>query len=98
MKQVRLRGLYDERRAGELADAMIPIIKGECSTIDMSDVETIERVALTGFIPLIKKSQPGILRPKVAVVGMNDEVERTLNSTGLIRYFQKERRAQDEKP
>jgi len=56
MKHVRLRGLYDERRAGELADAMIPIIRGECDTIDMTAVEHIERVALTGFLPLIKEA------------------------------------------
>ncbi len=96
MKQVRLRGLYDERRAVELADAMIPIIRGECDTIDMTAVEHIERVALTGFLPLIKKLQPGIAGPKIAVIGMNEEIERTLNSTGLIRYFHEERRTKGE--
>ncbi len=96
MKQVRLRGLYDNRRTDELADAMIPIIHGECSTIDMTAVEHIERVALTGFLPLIKKLQPGIESPKIAVIGMNEEVERTLHSTGLIRYFREERRSQED--
>ena len=96
MKRVRLRGLYDARRAGELADAMIPIIRGECDTIDMTAVEHIERAALTGFLPLIKKLQPGILTPKVSVVGMNEEIERTLHSTGFIRYFYEERNTRGE--
>jgi len=95
VKQVRLRGLYDDRRTDELADAMIPIIRGECSTIDMTAVEHIERVALTGFLPLIKKLRPGVEGPKIGVIGMNGEVERTLQSTGLIRYFREERRTQE---
>lgn len=95
MKQVRLRGLYDERRADELADAMIPIIRGECSTINMTAVEHIERIALTGFLPLIKKLQPGVTSPQIGVIGMNEEVQRTLHSTGLIRYFRQERRTRE---
>ncbi len=51
---MRLGGLYDERRGAELSDALIPVIKGEIDTINMTDVEHIERVALASFVPLIK--------------------------------------------
>ena len=89
--EVRLRGLYDVGRTDELAQSLIPIIAGECDTINMSEVAQIERVALAGFLPLIKELQPGITHRKISVVGMNDDVGRTLQRAGLIRYFRTER-------
>lgn len=89
---MKLRGLYDERRSDELKRALVPVIKGEICTIDMSDVETIERVALASFVPLVRKIDNEANSPVVRVVGMNDEIRSAFASTGLSKYFEDERR------
>ena len=90
--RVTLRGLYDEERSDELKRALIPVIRGEISTIDMSDVETIERAALASFVPLARKMEIDPQSPAVRVVGMNADVRNTFISTGLSKYFEDERR------
>ncbi|GAC1389143.1 MAG: hypothetical protein NVSMB31_04660 [Vulcanimicrobiaceae bacterium] len=89
--QVRLLGLYDDRRREELAEALIPVIQGECSSIDMSAVEHIDVAAVTSFLPLLK-AQWKRGRPQVRVIGMNEDIKRTLQRTGLAGYFTEERR------
>ena len=89
---VKLRGLYDERRSDELKTALVPVIKGECSTIDMSDVECIERVAMASFVPLARKLETDRDASAVRVVGMSSEVRNLFVSTGLSKYFHEERR------
>jgi len=89
MKKVRLLGLYDEGRRKELAAALIPVIKGECSTIDMTEVDHIDVAALPSLIPAIEaRSQTEY--PFIRVIGMNEDVQRTLKRTGLHLYFHKE--------
>jgi anti-anti-sigma regulatory factor len=90
--RVKLRGLYDAKRSDELKRALVPVIKGEISTIDMSDVETIERVALASFVPLVRKMDNESDGPTVRVVGMNDEIRSAFTSTGLSKYFEDDRR------
>ena len=90
--RVKLRGLYDEERSEELKRALIPVIRGEVSTIDMTDVETIERAALASFVPLARKMELDPKSPAVRVVGMSPGVRSTFVSTGLSKYFEDERR------
>ena len=90
--RVKLRGLYDEERSDELKRALIPVIRGEISTIDMTDVETIERAALASFVPLARKIEGDPQSQAVRVVGMNADVRSTFVSTGLSQYFVDERR------
>lgn len=94
--RVTLRGLYDERRSDELKAALIPVVRGEISTIDMSAVETIERVALASFVPLARKIEIEPHARAVRVIGMNDQVRSTFASTGLSKYFHDERRKEPE--
>ncbi len=85
---VKLHGLYDEKRREELALALIPILADLARTIDMSNVEHIDLAALTGLIPLLEEREREHAEP-IDVVGMNDDVLKTLTRAGFEKFFQR---------
>jgi anti-anti-sigma regulatory factor len=85
---VKLHGLYDEKRREELAMALIPILADLARTIDMSNVEHIDVAALTSLIPLLEDRERERAEP-IDVVGMNDDVQKTLARAGFEKFFQR---------
>lgn len=83
---VKLHGLYDDKRREELALALIPIRADLSRTIDMTDVEHIDIAALTSLIPLLEARESEYSGP-IDVLGMNDDVNKTLTRTGLAKFF-----------
>ncbi|MFN2528266.1 MAG: hypothetical protein ABR584_06060 [Candidatus Baltobacteraceae bacterium] len=83
---VKLHGLYDDSRREELAMAMIPILSGQSTKIDFSDVEHIDVEALVSLLPSLQaRSDEG--KPSIHSVGMNQDVAGSLRRAGLGNYF-----------
>jgi anti-anti-sigma regulatory factor len=82
---VKLHGLYDDKRREELALALIPIRADLSRTIDMTNVEHIDIAALTSLVPLLEAREREYTAP-IDVLGMNDDVYKTLTRTGLAKF------------
>jgi anti-anti-sigma regulatory factor len=83
---IKLHGLYDDRRREELALAVIPILAGLADRIDMTDVEHIDLAALQSLIPLMEAKRDEHA-PPIDVIGMNDDVLRSLERAEFERFF-----------
>ena len=83
---VKLHGLYDDSRREELAMAMIPILSGQSTKIDFSNVEHIDVEALASLLPSLQaRSDEG--KPFINSIGMNQDVDASLRRAGLASYF-----------
>jgi hypothetical protein len=85
---VKLHGLYDETRREELAMALIPVVAGHSRTIDMTDVEHIDIGALHSLLPLLRPEMSAPT-PPVDLIGMNDDVHRSLIRAGFAMFFRR---------
>ena len=85
---VKLHGLYDEKRREELALALIPVLAELARTIDMTNVEHIDLAALTSLVPVLDARETG-RKPPIKVLGMNDDVHKTLTRAGFAKFFQR---------
>jgi anti-anti-sigma regulatory factor len=83
---VKLHGLYDEGRREELSLALIPILADLSRTIDMTDVEHIDVAALVSLVKLLE-ARESESKPPIDVLGMNDDVHKTLTRANYARYF-----------
>ncbi len=83
---VKLHGLYDEQRREELSLALIPILADLSRTIDMSDVEHLDVGALTSLVPILE-ARESEQKPAIDVLGMNDDVHKTLTRAGFAKFF-----------
>lgn len=83
---VTLHGLYDDSRREELALALIPILSGQSTTINLSSVEHIDVAALASLLPALQ-SRADEGKPFVNVTGMNDDVRHSFHRAGLATYF-----------
>ncbi|MDP9017959.1 MAG: STAS domain-containing protein [Candidatus Eremiobacteraeota bacterium] len=83
---VTLHGLYDDGRREELALALIPILSGQSTTINFSNVEHIDVAALASLLPALQ-SRADEGKPFVYATGMNDDVRSSLQRAGLTAYF-----------
>ncbi|GAC1388189.1 MAG: hypothetical protein NVSMB31_01740 [Vulcanimicrobiaceae bacterium] len=83
---VTLHGLYDDSRREELALALIPILSGQSTTINVANVEHIDVAALVSLLPALQsRSDEG--KPFINAIGMNDDVRSSLHRAGLAAYF-----------
>lgn len=83
---VKLSGLYDDSRREELAMQLIPVLSGQCETINMTDVEHIDIAAVLSLLPALE-SRFDDHKAFINVIGMNEDVRSTLKRCGLLIFF-----------
>ena len=83
---VVLHGLYDDSRREELALALIPILSGQATTIDFTNVEHVDVAALISLLPALE-SRCAEGKPFIHTLGMNSDVHHSLKRAGLGPYF-----------
>lgn len=78
-------GLYDHTRVDELTETLAPLLRCDEMTLDMSNADHLDLVALAGFLPVLNACFQG--RSQIRVKGMNEDIRRTLRRAGFLEFF-----------